>query len=60
MDIKELRQRFLMEAEMLKIMLPFYVEDEDTTNTILDRILEIKRFIEDLDRELDNENNPTP
>ena len=60
MDIKELRQRFLMEAEMLKIMLPFYVEDEDTTNTILDRILEIKRFIEELDKELDNENNPTP
>ena len=55
MDKKELRQRFIIELDMLKTMLPFYIDDEETTNTMLDRIIEIKRFVAEIDKELDNE-----
>ena len=42
---------------MLKTMLPFYINDEDATDTMLDRINEIKRFIAEIDKELNNEKN---
>jgi hypothetical protein len=57
MDKRELKLRFLLELDMLKTMLPFYIDDEDATNLMLDRINEIKRFIAEIDKELNNENN---
>jgi hypothetical protein len=57
MDKRELKLRFLLELDMLKTMLPFYINDEDATNLMLDRINEIKRFIAEIDKELNNENN---
>jgi hypothetical protein len=57
MDKRELKLRFLLELDMLKTMLPFYMNDEDATNVMLDRINEIKRFIAEIDKELNNENN---
>jgi hypothetical protein len=57
MDKRELKLRFLLELDMLKTMLPFYINDEDATNVMLDRINEIKRFIAEIDKELNNENN---
>jgi hypothetical protein len=57
MDKRELKLRFLLELDMLKTMLPFYMNDEDATNVMLDRMNEIKRFIAEIDKELNNENN---
>ena len=57
MDKQELRLRFIIELNMLKTMPPFYINDEEATDTILDRINEIKRFVAEIDKELDNEKN---
>ena len=57
MDKQELKLRFIIELNMLKTMLPFYINDEEATDTMLDRINEIKRFVAEIDKELDNENN---
>ncbi len=53
----EHRPRFIIELNMLKTMLSLYIEDEEATNTILDRIIEIKRFVAEIDKELNNEKN---
>jgi hypothetical protein len=57
MDKRELRQRLIIEQEMLKIMLANYVEDEETSNLILDRMNETKRLIKEIDEALDNDKN---
>jgi hypothetical protein len=57
MDKRELRQRLIIEQEMLKIMLADYVDDEETSNLILDRMNETKRLIKEIDEALDNDKN---
>jgi hypothetical protein len=57
MDKRELRQRLIIEQDMLKIMLADYVDDEETTNLILDRMNETKRLIKEIDEALDNDKN---
>jgi hypothetical protein len=57
MDKRELRQRLIIEQEMLKIMLANYVDDEETSNLILDRMNETKRLIKEIDKALDNDKN---
>jgi hypothetical protein len=57
MDKRELRQRLIIEQEMLKIMLADYVDDEETSNLILDRMNETKRLIKEIDKALDNDKN---
>jgi hypothetical protein len=57
MDKRELRQRLIIEQEMLKIMLANYVDDEETSNLILDRMNETKRLIKEIDEALDNDKN---
>jgi hypothetical protein len=38
-------------------MLTDYVEDEETSNLILDRMNETKRLIKEIDKALDNDKN---
>jgi hypothetical protein len=57
MDKRELRQRLIIEQEMLKIMLANYIDDEETSNLILDRMNETKRLIREIDEALDNDKN---
>jgi hypothetical protein len=57
MDKRELRLRLIIELDMLKTMLAFYINDQDATDLLLDRMNEIKRFIAEIDKELTNEKN---
>ena len=43
------------EETLIKKMLPFYVNDEDTLNTLLDRLNVIKKQIEDWEKEIQND-----
>ena len=45
------------EETLIKKMLPFYVNDEDTLNTLLDRLNVIKKQIEDWEKEIQNDKN---
>jgi hypothetical protein len=57
MDKRELRLRLIVELDMIKTMLAFYVNDQDATDLLLDRMNEIKRFIAEIDKELTNDKN---
>jgi hypothetical protein len=55
MTKQELIERHRVEEEMLISMLPFYSEDEETLNLLLDRLNAIKKLIETWEKEIDNE-----
>ena len=38
-------------------MLPLYESDEEATNLLLDRLNEIKRLIDEIENELNNDKN---
>jgi hypothetical protein len=57
MDKRELRLRLIVELDMIKTMLAFYVNDQGATDLLLDRMNEIKRFIAEIDKELTNDKN---
>jgi hypothetical protein len=59
MDRHQLLQNLLFERTLITEMLPLYENDEEATNTLLDRLNEIKRLVEILEIELTNDKNET-
>lgn len=55
MTKQQLIDNHRFEETLIKKMLPFYVNDEDTLNTLLDRLNVIKKQIEDWEKEIQND-----
>ncbi len=57
MDKHQLRLNLLFEKNLISEMLPLYESDEEATNLLLDRLNEIKRLIEEIESEFNNDKN---
>ena len=55
MTRQQLIDNHRFEETLIKKMLPFYVNDEDALNTLLDRLNVIKKQIEDWEKEIQND-----
>ena len=54
MEKQELLQRFLVEKEMLKILISASAKDELTLNLLLDRYNDVLKMIEQLEKDIKN------
>ena len=53
---EELQQRLFFELEMLKILLT-ETRDQDTLDLLLDRFIEVKRILAQLEKDIENDKN---
>ena len=53
---EELQQRLFFELEMLKILLT-ETRDQDTLDLLLDRFIEAKRILAQLEKDIENDKN---
>ena len=57
MDKHQLRLNLLFEKNLISEMLPLYESDEEAMNLLLDRLNEIKRLIEEIESEFNDDKN---
>ena len=57
MTKQQLIDNHRFEETLIKRMLPFYVNDEETLNTLLDRLNVIKKQIKKWEKEIKNDKN---
>lgn len=56
MENKELQYRLQIELDMLKILLT-ETRDQETLNLLLDRFIEVKRVLSQIEKDIENDKN---
>ena len=56
MENKELQYRLQIELDMLKILLT-ETRDQETLNLLLDRFIEVKRVLAQIEKDIENDKN---
>ena len=57
MTKQQLVKNHRYEESLIKMLLPYYVNDEDTLNTLLDRLNLINKQIVEWEQEIENDKN---